>query len=149
MLSEELISFIKTNRSKGRGEAFVWTDDELITYLNWAATFNYLFVESEENRITGAAVMYPIAKKEEQTLADLMTFKANIPVSEEGANDLCLMDIVTFSPEATKRLVIQIKERYPNWSNQAKWGMRLERPFNSGFHKVTKISNKYINLLTI
>ena len=144
----DLISYIKANRNKGRGEAFSWTDDELITYLHWADTFNYLFVESDENGFTGVAVMYPVVKKEEQDVNDLITFKNIPPVSEENTADLCIMDLVASSPEAKKSLVNQLKERYPNWSNQKKWGLRLERPF-TGFHIAKKLSNKYINLLTI
>jgi len=147
MTLDDLISYIKTNRNKGRGEAFAWTDDELITYIYWADTFNYLFVESDESGFTGVAVMYPVAKKEEQDVNDLITFKNIIPVSDEKTADLCLMDIIASSPAAMKSLASQLKKRYPNWSNQNKWGLRLERPF-SGFHIAKKLSNKYINLLT-
>jgi len=143
-----LISYIKANRNKGRGEAFDWTDDELITYIHWADTFRYLFVVSDENGFAGCTVMYPVTKPVDGEPQELMTFKANIPQSEENTADLCIMDFVASNTEAKKNLVIQLKERYPNWSNQDKWTLRLERPF-SGFHTAKKLSNKYINLLTI
>jgi hypothetical protein len=136
----DLTNFIKANRDKGRGEAFGWTDDELITYLHWADTFQYLFVESDENGFTGVAVMYPLAKPADGEQAELMTFKANIPLSEEGTAALCIMDFVASSPEAKKSLVIQLKDRYPNWEHQEKLAFR--------FGVVKKLSNKYINLLT-
>lgn len=137
----DLISYIKTNRNKGRGEAFGWTDDELITYLHWADTFQYLFVASDENGFTGVAVMYPIANPVEGEEPELMTFKANIPLSEESKAALCVMDFVASSPEAKKSLVTQLKERYPNWEKQEKLAFR--------FGVVKKLSNKYINFLTI
>ena len=136
----DLISYIKTNRNKGRGEAFGWTDDELTTYLHWADTFNYLFVESDENGFTGVAVMYPVAKPLADEEPELMTFKANIPLSEEDTAALCIMDFVASTPEAKKSLVTQLKDRYPNWEKQEKLALR--------FGVVKKLSNKYINLLT-
>ena len=135
----DLISYIKANRNKGRGEAFGWTDDELVTYIHWADTFNYLFVESNENGFAGVAVMYPVAKLTDGEPQELMTFKANIPVSEEGTADLCVMDFIATTPEAKKNLVIQLQDRYPNWESQEKLALR--------FGVVKKLSNKYINLL--
>jgi hypothetical protein len=137
----DLISYIKANRNKGRGEAFGWTDDELITYLHWADSFQYLFVVSDENGFAGCSIMYPVAVPAEGEQAELMTFKANIPQSEEGTADLCIMDFVASSPEAKKSLVTQLKDRYPNWEKQEKWALR--------FGNIKKISNNYINLLTI
>lgn len=137
----DLISYIKANRNKGRGEAFGWTDDELIAYIHWADTFNYLFVESDENGFTGVAVMYPIAKKEKQEHEDLLTFKDIIPATAEQSNDLCVMDFIATTPEAKKSLVIQLQDRYPNWEGQEKLALR--------FGVIKKLSNKYINLLTI
>ena len=139
MLLSDLISYIKANRNKGRGEAFGWTDDELVTYIHWADTFNYLFVESNENGFAGVAVMYPVAKPLADEEPELMTFKANIPVSEEGTADLCVMDFIATTPEAKKSLVIQLQDRYPNWESQEKLALR--------FGVVKKLSNKYINLL--
>jgi len=136
----DLIDYIKTNRNKGRGEAFGWSDDELITYLHWADTFQYLFVVSDENGFAGCSIMYPVAVPAEGEQAELMTFKANIPLSEEGTAALCIMDFVASTPEAKKSLVTQLKERYPNWEKQEKLALR--------FGVVKKLSNKYINLLT-
>lgn len=136
----DLISYIKANRYKGRGEAFGWTDDELVAYIHWADTFNYLFVESDENGFTGVAVMYPISKKTEQEHEDLLTFKDIIPASSEQDNDLCVMDFIATTTEAKKSLVIQLQERYPNWKSQEKLALR--------FGIIKKLSNKYINLLT-
>jgi hypothetical protein len=96
----DLTNFIKANRDKGRGEAFGWTDDELITYLHWADTFQYLFVESDENGFTGVAVMYPLAKPADGEQAELMTFKANIPLSEEGTAALCIICLLYTSDAA-------------------------------------------------
>lgn len=135
----DLISYIKANRNKGRGEAFGWTDDELVTYIHWADTFNYLFVELNENGFAGVAVMYPVAKPLADEEPELMTFKANIPVSEEGTANLCVMDFIATTPEAKKNLVIQLQDRYPNWESQEKLALR--------FGVVKKLSNKYINLL--
>ena len=140
MTLNDLISYIKANRNKGRGEAFGWTDDELVAYIHWADTFNYLFVESDENGFTGVAVMYPITKKSEQEHEDLLTFKDIIPASAEQSNDLCVMDFIATTQEAKKSLVNQLKERYPNLGNQEIWAFR--------FGVVKKLSNKYINLLT-
>lgn len=140
MLLSELTSYIKANRYKGRGEAFGWTDDELVAYIHWADTFNYLFVESNENGFTGVAVMYPISKKTEQEHEDLLTFKDIIPASSEQDNDLCVMDFIATTTEAKKSLVIQLQERYPNWKSQEKLALR--------FGIIKKLSNKYINLLT-
>lgn len=137
----DLIEYIKANRNKGRGEAFGWSDDELITYIHWADAFQYLFIESNENGFTGVAVVYPIAKPSEGEVQELMTFKANIPRSEESTADLCIMDFVASDPESKKSLVNQLKDRYPNWESQEKLAFR--------FGKVRKLSNKYINLLTI
>ena len=140
MTLNDLISYIKANRNKGRGEAFGWTDDELVAYIHWADTFNYLFVESDENGFTGVAVMYPITKKSEQEHEDLLTFKDIIPASAEQSNDLCVMDFIATTQEAKKSLVNQLKERYTNLGNQEIWAFR--------FGVVKKLSNKYINLLT-
>jgi len=137
----DLISYIKANRNKGRGEAFGWTDDELVAYIHWADTFNYLFVESDENGFTGVAVMYPVAKKDKQKHEDLLTFNDIIPASAEKSNDLCVMDFIATTQEAKKSLVIQLQERYPNWESQEKLALR--------FGIIKKLSNKYINLLTI
>lgn len=141
MLLSDLIDYIKTNRNKGRGEAFGWSDDELVAYIHWADAFNYLFVESDENGFTGVAVMYPIAKKEKQEHSDLLTFKDIIPASAEQNNDLCVMDFIATTPEAKKNLVIQLQDRYPNWEGQEKLALR--------FGVIKKLSNKYIKLLTI
>jgi len=141
MFLSDLISYIKANRNKGRGEAFGWTDDELIAYIHWADTFNYLFVESDENGFTGVAVMYPVAKKDEQKHEDLLTFKDIIPATAEKSNDLCVMDFIATTLEAKKSLVTQLKDRYPNWESQEKLALR--------FGIIKKLSNKYINLLTI
>ena len=137
----DLISYIKTNRNKGRGEAFGWSDDELIAYIHWADTFNYLFVESDENGFNGVAVMYPVAKKPEQQHEDLLTFKDIIPATAEQDNDLCVMDFIATTPEAKKNLVIQLQKRFPNWESQEKLALR--------FGVIKKLSNKYINLLNI
>jgi hypothetical protein len=141
MVLADLTNFIKANRDKGRGEAFAWDDDELQVYIHWADTFQYLFVELDENGFAGVAVMYPVAKRQEQTADNLMTFKDIIPVSGEKFNDLCVMDFIATTPEAKKSLVIQLKERYPNWQNQDKWALR--------FGNIKKLSNNYINLLNI
>lgn len=141
MTLSDLTSFIKTNRNKGRGEAFGWDDIELQTYIHWADTFRYLFVELDENGFTGVAVMYPIAKRKEQSADDLMTFKDIIPVSEENSSDLCVMDFVAINQEAKKSLVNQLKKRYPKWESQDKWALR--------FGNIKKLSNNYIKLLTI
>lgn len=136
MLLSELTSFIDANRYKGRGEAFGWTDDELITYLHWADTFQYLFVESDENGFTGVAIMYPLSTSFNGNPDELYNF-SNPQETEQ--NDLCIMDFISINNKAKKDLVNQLKERYPNWEAQNKWALRFGVP--------RKITNKYINLL--
>lgn len=138
MTIADLISYIKANRNKGRGEAFGWTDDELIPYIHWADTFRYLFVASDENGFTGVAVMYPITKPAEGEQVELMNFKAIVPISEESTSDLCIMDFINTTFEGKKDLAIQLMDRYPNWDSQEKWALR------NGVIK--KLPNKYINL---
>lgn len=139
MLLSELITFIDTNRYKGRREAFGFNGDTLKMYLTWAFTFNYLFVVFDNNKIVGAGVAYPLKRPFNGDKFTLFVFNEIVPKTEEHKHELCIMDWVATTDEARKTLVENFKKRYPNWENQKKWGLQFEEP--------KEITNKYINLL--
>ena len=136
MLLSDLIDFIKTHRSKGRGESFGWTDEELVAYLQWADSLHYLFVTTDEKDFTGVAVMYPLSKGFDGSPDGLIDFKIAI---DPDNTDLCIMDFIAVNKDAKNELILQLQERYPNWESQDKWALRFGNP--------VKITNKYINLL--
>lgn len=140
MLLSELKDFIIANRHKGGSkEAFAFDGEDLAVYLTWAFSFDYLFVVSSENGISGVGVAYPLItpyKGDEETL---FSFRNVVPRANENHKELCIMDIATNSPEARRSLVSKFKKRFPNWEQQKKWSLQ------SG--EVREITNKHLNFL--
>lgn len=132
-----LKSFVASNRSGGRGEAFGFDESTNETYLKWAFTHDYLFVVMEDDKVKGLGIAYPV--KDVTDEESLFTFNHNIPRDKEHLYDLCIMDVISVDTEATKNLVKQFKLRYPHWYKCKKLALR--------FGNLKEINNKYINLL--
>lgn len=139
MFLSELSDFIIANRSKGRREAFGFDGSALTVYLTWAMSFDYLFVVSSENGISGAGVAYPLPTPYKGAEDELFSFRHIVPRTEEHEKELCIMDWAADSKEGRKSLIRKFQKRYPNWENQKKWALQ--------FGEAKEITNRYINFL--
>ena len=135
MILTELISFIESNRFKGRGECFGF-GDTLEAYLVWSFKFNYLFVASDENGIIGIGVAYPIENKFCGDKEQMFSFRNPVKSEEESDKDICIMDFISTNENSGKQLFNKFKTRYPNWENQNIYACR--------FDAIKKITTKYI-----
>jgi hypothetical protein len=136
MFQNQVIDFINANRTT---KSFGFEGNHLKMYLTWAFSFDYLFIVFENNEIVGVGVAYPLKRPYNGDKFTLFVFNEIVPPSEEHKHELCIMDLVAVTDSARKTLVKNFQQRYPNWQNQKKWGLRDE--------ETREISNQYINLL--
>jgi len=133
MLLTDLISFIKETHKK-----FPWADGAIGQYLSWAFSKDYLFVESDENGISGMMIAYPLPKAYDGTNESLLPSDIEFNKNSEKWSELCIMDAIFTTVESRKRIVGKFMQRYPNWESQTKWAVRKG--------KVKQLTNKYITL---
>lgn len=139
MLKRQIQDFIIEGRESSKRPCFGFTGEHLSSYIDWAFSRDYLILSSDENGINGVAVAYPLPEAFDGEMVKLLPF--DIEIKEESDKDLCVLDWFATSTKARISLVHQFQKRYQNWENQNKFGMQ------NGVIK--KLSNKYINLLTL
>ena len=139
MFFDDLISFVKENRFKGRRQSFQLDDEGLEQYIRWAFCGNHLMLVSSEKGISGVAVAYALPKPYNGYIANQLPYDDEIPKEQEQKQELCVMDWCALDTAGRVGLVQRFKTRFPNWANQRKWGIQ--------FDKVSELSNKYINLI--
>ncbi|CAB5178491.1 hypothetical protein UFOVP157_5 [uncultured Caudovirales phage] len=139
MLLTDLIQFIKTNRSNGKRACFQLDDEGLDMYVKWAFNRNYLFLVSDENGISGIGIAYPLPRKWDGHIKNLIPYDEELQLELENINDLCILDWLAKTSKARHDLVSNFFKRFPNWENQDKWGIH--------YGKVKHFNNKYMNKL--
>ncbi|CAK0767235.1 hypothetical protein CCP3SC1AL1_400014 [Gammaproteobacteria bacterium] len=138
MLLTDLIQFIKTTHIETKKRVFPWNDEGLTQYLAWAFSKDYLFVESDENGLTGCLVAYPLPISSDGTIQSLLPSDNDVSKQFEADNELVIMDGIFKTSKARKTITQKFMKRFPNWKNQKKWATRKVKP--------TVLSNRYIEL---
>ena len=139
MFFDDLISFVKENRFKGRRQSFQLDDEGLKQYIRWAFCGNHLMLVSSEKGISGVGVAYSLPNPNNGYIANLLPSDEEIPKETEQKHEICVMDWIAQDSESRKNLINQFTTRFPNWKNQTKWGIQ--------FGRVKELTNKYMNLL--
>lgn len=138
MLLTDLIQFIKTTHSETKKQAFPWTDEGLSQYLAWAFSRDYLFVDSDENGLTGCLVAYPLPISSDGSIQSLLPSNVDVAKENEHIKEIVIMDGIFKAPKARKTITHKFMKRFPNWKNQKKWATRKLKP--------TVLNNRYIQL---
>lgn len=138
MLLTDLIQFIKTTHSETKKQAFPWTDEVLIQYLSWAFSRDYLFVDSDENGLTGVLTVYLLPKPYNGLIESVLPSDIEILKTDEVTKDICFMDGVFKNSKARKTIIQKFMKRFPNWKNQKKLAVRKG--------SVKELNNRYIQL---
>ena len=138
MLLTDLIQFIKTTHSETKKQAFPWTDEGLSQYLAWAFSRDYLFIDSDENGLTGCLVAYALPNPSDGSIQSLLPQDAEVPKDTEGSKELVIMDGIFKTTKARKNITHKFMKRFPNWENQKKWAVRKQ--------SVKPVNNRYIQL---
>ena len=107
----EEIAFITANKNIGRRDYFGWKQENLPIYLKWASTFNYLFKVTEDNKITGIGVAYPISR-DCKCMEDLYMFGNIVKPEEESVKSLFVLDWLAVTPNSRKELVTKFKSKF-------------------------------------
>ena len=124
MLLTELIQFIKhTHRIKNK-ESFQWTDEGLVQYLSWAFSRDYLFIDSDENGLTGCLVVYPLPSPSDGSTKSLLPSDSIILRDDEISKELVLMDMICNTSKSRHNIMNKFMKRFPNWMHQKKWAGR-------------------------
>lgn len=139
MLLSEVRAFIVSNRTHGRGEAFGFDGKMLDTYLTWAFSHDYLFLDADRSGVAGVGVVYPMADEFNGHIKTLYTFANPVAPDREHQHELCIMDVAVKDKPSLNRLLVKFKKRYPSWSKVRKWALRDGKP--------VEITNKYLNLI--
>lgn len=138
MLRSDIKDFILANRKNGKRECFMWDDNGLECYIDWAFVRNNLFYALSENSISGVGVAYALPKSFDGSIESLLPYDADI--TDEHQKDLVIMDWLAVNSGSRKALVEQFKKRFWNWENQKKYGLH--------YGKIKELSTTYINKLT-
>lgn len=138
MFCSQIKQFILNNRSSGKRECFMWENEGLDAYINWAFSRNNLFYVSDENGPIGVGVAYALPKPYNGSIDSLLPYDDEI--ENEHQKDLVIMDWIAANSNARKILVKQFKQRFWNWENQDKYGVH--------YGKTKKLNNNYINKLS-
>jgi hypothetical protein len=144
MLLTDLIQFIKTTHSETKKQAFPWTDEGLAQYLSWAFSRDYLFIDSDENGLTGCGVAYPLQNPSDGSIQSLLPSDNEVIKIWESDKELVIMDGIFKTPKSRKIITHKFMKRFPNWKNQKKWAVRLAR--NTNILSTTVLKNRYIQL---
>ena len=138
MLLTDLIQFIKTTHSETKKQAFPWTDEGLSQYLSWAFSRDYLFVDSDENGLTGCLVAYVLPMSSDGSIQSLLPSDIDVAKENEHLKEIVIMDGIFKTTKSRKIITNKFMKRFPNWENQKKWATRKVVP------KV--LNNRYIQL---
>jgi hypothetical protein len=138
MFFDSIITFIRTNRLNGRRECFAWETNCLENYIIWAFSKKGLLLSIKNSEISGVAVVYPLPRKFQENIAELLPSDDDL-TAPEASSDLCVMDWIAIDAESRKNLITQFQTRFPNWANQNKYGIQ--------FGKSKLLTNKYMNTL--
>ena len=138
MFFDSIITFIRTNCTKGRRECFAWESECLENYVIWAFSKKYLFVSLMDSKINGVGVAYPLSNKNNGDIICLLPSDVDLELPE-ASSDLCVMDWIALDAQGRKDLMCQFIARFPNWENQDKYGIQFGKP--------KLLTNKYMNLL--
>jgi hypothetical protein len=139
MFFDQVISFIKENRYKGRRQSFQLDDAGLEQYIRWAFCGNHIALVSSEKGISGVGIAYILPSPYDGYIAKLLPHDEEISIEGKKVNDLCIMDWIATDSESRKNLINQFTEQFPNWEAQNKWGIQ--------FGTVKLLTNKYMNTL--
>jgi hypothetical protein len=133
MLLSDLIAFIKKTHKD-----FPWADDAIGQYLSWAFSKDCLFVESDENGLSGMMIAYPLADHADGSTKSLLPVDYESNPNWEKWTDICVMDAIYTTKESRLKIVDKFMKRFPNWEHQTKWAIRGK--------KTVKLTNRYIQL---
>lgn len=138
MFLSDLIEFIKTTHTDTKKQAFPWTDEGLTQYLSWAFSKNYLFIDSDENGITGALVCYVLPSGSDGSIQSLLPSDIEVHKQNEHLKEIVIMDGIFKTSKSRKTITNKFMKRFPNWEKQKKWAVR------KGVSKT--LDNRYIHL---
>jgi len=138
MFLTDLIHFLKTTHLEAKKQEFPWSDESLAQYLTWAFSRDYLFIDSDENGLTGVLTVYLLPKPYNGTTDSVLPSDVEILKDEEGTKDICFMDGVFKNAKARKTIINKFMKRFPNWENQKKLAVRKG--------SVKELDNRYIQL---
>jgi len=138
MFLSDLIEFIKTTHTDTKKQAFPWTDEGLTQYLSWAFSKDYLFIDSDENGLTGALVCYVLPSGSDGSIQSLLPSDIEVHKQNEHLKEIVIMDGIFKTPKSRKTITNKFMKRFPNWEKQKKWATRKLKP--------TVLSNRYIEL---
>ena len=137
MLFSEILEFIVKNRDKGRSGAFAFPNEVLLPYVIWAFQRDYLMLTHDGSGITSLIIVAPLDKDFVPSQDKLISFDKFIPIGEENAHPLGVLDFICIDKSEHKRIIDKLLIRFSNFENQQKWAVRFGKP--------VKISNKYFN----
>lgn len=138
MLLTDLIQFIKTTHSETKKQAFPWTDEGLTQYLSWAFSRDYLFVDSDENGLTGCLVAYVLPNPNNGSIGSMLPQEEDVLKKDEHLKEIVIMDAISKTPKSRKTITNKFMKRFPNWKNQKKIALRKMKP--------VILPNRYIEL---
>jgi hypothetical protein len=143
MLLAELIQFIKTTHTETKKQAFPWTDEGLTQYLSWAFSKDYLFIDSDENGLTGCLVAYLLPNPSNGSISSLLPQDTDVSKKEEDVKEIVIMDGIFKTTKSRKTITNKFMKRFPNWENQKKWAVRKQsiKPVNNRFIELTGVLN--------
>lgn len=139
MLLTDLIQFIKTNRNNSNRASFQLNDEGLDMCIKWAFNRDYLLLVSDENGISGFAIVYPLPKPCDWYIKSLIPYDDELAKDAELNNELCVLDWIALNSKARKELINKFMTKFPNWENQNKWGIQRGT--------IKNLTNKYMNKL--
>ena len=139
MLLSDLIAFIKKTQEDKSEKAFPWADESLGQYLSWAFSNNYLFLESDNNGISGLTIAYPLPFGSDNTIKSVLPSHISISKENEHLKEIAVMDTIFKTETARIAITKKFMERFPNWENQKKVATRKSI--------VVTLPNKYFKLL--
>jgi hypothetical protein len=137
--TNDIYEFINQSGDFGDRRVFGFEGEYLEDYLMWSKFFDYLFVDSDENGITGLGIAFPIKNKFNKEEDWFFTFNAVPEKKEEENCDLCIMDLVAINKTSRNNIIESFKKRYPKWETQKKYALIRGEP--------KEVTNKHINLL--
>lgn len=139
MLLSDLITFIKKTQEVKSKKAFPWADDALGQYLTWAFSKNYLFLEADNDGISGLTVAYPLPFGSDKTVASVLPSDIGVSLENEHLKEIAVMDTIFRTETARVAITKKFMERFPNWENQKKVASRK--------NNIVTLPNKYFKLL--
>lgn len=138
MLLTEITEFIKKTQEEKGKQVFPWSNDGLSQYLAWAFSKDYLFLESNENGLTGILIVYPVDKVKDMKISKLLPTDKEFNSEQESKADLVIMDGIFKNKQSRKQITNKFMKRFSNWKSQNKMAIRNQKP--------VLLNNRYIEL---